>query len=840
MFSISISLERIFKMKNVKGMNVKKTRLSIELLESRCVPSAALPTDLLDGSVLFADPMFDNALFANANYPKSPTPQQNSSLAGNSVTPMVGGLIQGSNTSAIPQSVAGPQNNAPVPQTPGCVITVNTLSDANINTAMTLREAVDLSQNGSTAGLTAAQLAQISGNPHGGNDTIVFSVGGTIKLNSELNGGEALKFDVTINGGGNIIIDGNGNQILHNGNHGNGTTLNLLNLTLENGNATDGGAILNNGILNLDHDTFQNNTASDAGGAVANISLPHGGSDNPDPAFTNAFDSTFNDNHAPKGSALYSAGATDDDDSEAPLTKDDKEDNDFNLAVVNSTVANNNNSAIYSSDAAILTNDTVAFNVGGVTNAGDEMTINNTIVAANTTSDITGNVDGSYNVVGTKGDGGLTVANHNQLNVANPGINALGFYGGFIKTCSEQPTSVAVDHGNNALAVYPDGSPIVHDERGFARIVGTSVDVGAFELQPHGLATQLELTGLPTYVIGQDYDATATILDDFSNVVKNFTGTITLTSDDPSAVLPAPYKFTLADAASHEFKTITFNTHGPHVLNATDKADNLFGTLTVTEIIPPPVVNPTTGVFFKDGINQLWLYMNGTFTNTGAFAEVLSATDDGNGNPECWFTDGNNQIWNYDNGVFTETIGFATRLAAHGDTLVFTDGNNEIYLFQKGGNFLATGGFAEKLTMSDTGKVAFTDGTNAIWTLQNGKFTQTGGFAEQLSYGSNDELWFTDGNNRIWSLTGTQFTESAGFATRLAGSLGKVWFTDGNNEIWEFDNTTFTETPGFATRVTADHNNDTLAFTDGNNEIYILKNGQFIQTPGFAEALSEF
>src|SRR5579859_835560 len=67
---------------------------------------------------------------------------------------------------------------------PSAILTVNTTVDENIpgDNTLSLREAVAISQGGSLAGLSAAELSQISGTPGLGNDTIKFSTGlsGTI------------------------------------------------------------------------------------------------------------------------------------------------------------------------------------------------------------------------------------------------------------------------------------------------------------------------------------------------------------------------------------------------------------------------------------------------------------------------------------------------------------------------------------------------------------------------------------------------------------------------------------------------------------------------------------
>src|SRR5262249_53124243 len=135
------------------------------------------------------------------------------------------------------------------------------------------------------------------------------------------------------------------------------------------------------------------------------------------------------------------------------------------------------------------------------------------------------------------------------------------------------------------------------------------------------------------------------------------------------------------------------------------------------------------GVFFTDGINQLWKYENGAFTNTGAFALQVAAGVDLQGNPEVFFTDGNHLIWRNDNGHVTElgafggSIGaYATRLAAGQGMLAFTDGINQVWLFSDAtGQFTNTGAFATQVAGGFDAKgnslFAMTDGINHVYTL---------------------------------------------------------------------------------------------------------------------------
>jgi CSLREA domain-containing protein len=186
--------------------------------------------------------------------------------------------------------------------------------------------------------------------------------------------------------------------------------------------------------------------------------------------------------------------------------------------------------------ALTLINSTVAQNHSDNDNTGEEqgggifnqnlfgVVIHNTIVADNyrgsgTTveDDITGesfNADGSGNLIGTAGSGGLgNGANGNQVGVADPKLGPLAFNGGTRQTHALLVGSPAIDKGRNSkvpldtLDLDGDGNttePIPFDERGltFNRIFNGIIDVGAFEFQVpfpwHNFSNPLDVRGATT------------------------------------------------------------------------------------------------------------------------------------------------------------------------------------------------------------------------------------------------------------------------------------------------------------------------------------------------------
>jgi parallel beta-helix repeat protein len=122
--------------------------------------------------------------------------------------------------------------------------------------------------------------------------------------------------------------------------------------------------------------------------------------------------------------------------------------------------------------------------------------LTDTIVAGNTdgngaASDVTGgdpaDVTGSYNLIGTGGSGGLTAADHNLLNIADPGLAPLGDYGGPTETMALQLGSPARHAGTPVAGVNTD-------QRGFS--LDSPPDIGAFQSQPGPLVVDTAIDGL--------------------------------------------------------------------------------------------------------------------------------------------------------------------------------------------------------------------------------------------------------------------------------------------------------------------------------------------------------
>jgi hypothetical protein len=83
---------------------------------------------------------------------------------------------------------------------------------------------------------------------------------------------------------------------------------------------------------------------------------------------------------------------------------------------------------------------------------------------------------------------------------------------------------------------------------------------------------------------GQAFDLTVTAQDAYNNTANGYTGTVTFTSSDPGASVPANYPFTAADNGVHTFPGgVTLVTTGDQTVTATDTGNSAVnGSATVT------------------------------------------------------------------------------------------------------------------------------------------------------------------------------------------------------------------------------------------------------------------
>jgi hypothetical protein len=109
------------------------------------------------------------------------------------------------------------------------------------------------------------------------------------------------------------------------------------------------------------------------------------------------------------------------------------------------------------------------------------------------------------------------------------------------------------------------------------------------------LFAKIAVGGLASSVTaGTPVTVTVTAQDNSGNTVTGYTGTVSFTSSDGQATLPAAYTYTSSDAGVHTF-SVTFQTVGLQTLTAKDSIEGVTATAstTVTSSISTPAATPT-------------------------------------------------------------------------------------------------------------------------------------------------------------------------------------------------------------------------------------------------------
>jgi CSLREA domain-containing protein len=325
---------------------------------------------------------------------------------------------------------------------------VDRIDDANVGTCSsaandcTLRGAINLAN-------TAAGTDTITF------DATVFATPQTITLESNL---PDIFSNITIAGPGasSLTIDGGNTHQMFRTNLS--TTFTLSGVTLTRASSVTGAAIRaginGDATVNVDGVVFTNNTATDSGGAVVVVA-----------GITTIQNSTFSGNTATIG---FGGGII------VFL--------DGTLVLVNSTVTGgsaNFGGGVWINGTATIINSTIAGNTatalgGGVRVFGGTLTLHNSIIADSTFGGECvrdgGMINASHSII----EDGLTCVNGTNVNnrTGDPNLNA---------SFAPNVGSIAINAGSNALALDADGNPLTTDLAGNPRIVGTTVDIGAFE-----------------------------------------------------------------------------------------------------------------------------------------------------------------------------------------------------------------------------------------------------------------------------------------------------------------------------------------------------------------------
>ncbi len=256
-------------------------------------------------------------------------------------------------------------------------------------------------------------------------------------------------------------------------------TVTLSGTTISSNSAGTGGGLASLGTATLTNCTITGNTAASSGGGVYD-----------NEATIELSGCTISANTASSGAGLFL-------DSNATLvacalignSSGGNLDNESVVKLTNCTLADSAGFGLLNDyGTATLIACTVTGNQNqGLANYGSNGTgtiaLTDTIVAGNTAGnaaiDIGGparnDVTGRYNLVGTGGSGGLTSDGTNILDVSDPGLAALGDYGGPTQTVALLPGSPAIGAGTAV-------SGVATDQRGLP-LDSPIPDIGAFQSQ---------------------------------------------------------------------------------------------------------------------------------------------------------------------------------------------------------------------------------------------------------------------------------------------------------------------------------------------------------------------
>jgi len=134
--------------------------------------------------------------------------------------------------------------------------------------------------------------------------------------------------------------------------------------------------------------------------------------------------------------------------------------------------------------------------------------------------------------------------------------------------------------GNSSSNDY-DGYGIALDSSGNVYVGGAVASAGSGNIPSSGFASKVNLAPSPSFAVsgfpspttaGVAHTVTVTALNANGTVNTGYTGTVSFSSSDPQAVLPANYTFTAADQGVYTF-TVTLKTAGSQSITVTDTSN---------------------------------------------------------------------------------------------------------------------------------------------------------------------------------------------------------------------------------------------------------------------------
>jgi CSLREA domain-containing protein len=527
---------------------------------------------------------------------------------------------------------------------PQANILVTTLADVSaVDGYCSLREAIQ-------AANTDAEVNECPAGTWPGADTITFSVSGTITLSSQLE----------VTGTGPLLIDGSNGITISGGDSvrifslSDTALLTLVELSLVDGTAVEGGAIKNLSNLTLWDSTISGSQAtgnSTGGGGIYNTGT------------LKVFNSTLSGNEASsnsgRGGAIYNHQGT--------------------VYLTNTTLSGNyaaeDGGGIYSTGTLYLANATLYNNNagdhgGGVFTQNYALYIRNTIIAKNTASlyspDCYVNTvsTSGYNLIGNTQGCGIYPVTGDLLGV-DPKLGPLQDNGGPTFTLALLPGSLAINHGNPNHCIDYLGYWVDIDQRGFPRT--DRCDIGAFEWQPLPAVGPYSLF-LPCVVRSC---STRLFFDDFSNPASGWK--ILETAFGRYEYLDNEYRILAKVVPAWEASLPGFK--------ATDYVVSV-------EVRNATGVNGYYGILFS--FAEDWSHFYFFVVHTNGRYVILRADPD----TSYWIADGYSSI------IHTGTASNKLKLERNG-SMIWAYANGELLTILKDGTFTGLG-YVGLITVADT------------------------------------------------------------------------------------------------------------------------------------------
>jgi len=387
---------------------------------------------------------------------------------------------------------------------------------------------IDPGYNGGTNRYTislASELPTISVSPLTINNTtgrgVTVQGNDTFRILTLINGGVLTLNNLTIRrgGGGSTTANGLGGGIYM----GDSAVLNLNISVVSDNTASNGGGGIwmnNSGTLHSNDSTISGNTT--AAGSGGGIYINNSGT-------LNITRSTVSGNTATSGNG---GGVLNGISGTITATNSTFHGNTAGALGVGGGIANfGGTAATLTANSSTFTGNT-ASQGGGIYNAFFTATLNNSLIALNTSPDgpdLKGTFSGSSNLVGNAtGSAGLAPGT-NQLGSAgspiNPMLGPLQDNGGPTFTRALLPGSPAIDAGATALPTDQRGVTRPKDGDG---VGGALPDIGSFELDPTPLTPNTELVVIGSTGTVDDSDLTEyEVRDQFATIKDSVTGSVT-------------------------------------------------------------------------------------------------------------------------------------------------------------------------------------------------------------------------------------------------------------------------------------------------------------------------